>query len=418
MTWTSPRTWSACEVVTAAIMNTHVRDNFLQTFPGLVTTKGDSVWATGANQGQRVGVGTNGHVIAANSACNAGVQWAGSEFVIDTTNGRVGFGASTPGQLVTIQSPTMPALRFVTNSASTEIDLYRDSATGLLFADGLQNGFSGFVWRTTNASALTERVRITNTGMVGIGASSNANMTTGLTISASTANEMLTLKDAGLAHGMTALTETTSFGVMEEHSVGTGGLSIAGYSNTALTAALTLTGTGGAASNGFNTGHSNTASGIVDIVAAFTSGTGATLASSTYNIMVINNGASARLMVNGNGDVWCDASFNACAFDTHDDVQMVRALEVERATESVIRDRFDAWLKYNRKDLEAANLAEFNDPAAGGDGSVFVNVTGTQRLHSGAIWQLHKQNQMLAEKVEQLERMVNQFLLGPPKATT
>jgi hypothetical protein len=28
MTWTAPRTWTAAEVVTAALLNTHVRDNF------------------------------------------------------------------------------------------------------------------------------------------------------------------------------------------------------------------------------------------------------------------------------------------------------------------------------------------------------------------------------------------------------
>lgn len=49
MSWTAPRTWVANEVVTAAIMNTHVRDNLLATVPALVTTAGDSVYATAAN---------------------------------------------------------------------------------------------------------------------------------------------------------------------------------------------------------------------------------------------------------------------------------------------------------------------------------------------------------------------------------
>lgn len=38
MAWTAPRTWVTSEVVTASIMNTHVRDNFLETAPAKATT--------------------------------------------------------------------------------------------------------------------------------------------------------------------------------------------------------------------------------------------------------------------------------------------------------------------------------------------------------------------------------------------
>ena len=33
MAWTAPRTWVASEVPTAAIMNAHIRDNFLELDP-------------------------------------------------------------------------------------------------------------------------------------------------------------------------------------------------------------------------------------------------------------------------------------------------------------------------------------------------------------------------------------------------
>ena len=41
----------------------------------LVTTKGDTLAATGANTLVRVGVGSNGQYLSANSACTAGVEW-------------------------------------------------------------------------------------------------------------------------------------------------------------------------------------------------------------------------------------------------------------------------------------------------------------------------------------------------------
>lgn len=58
--WTAPRTWVANEIVTAALLNTHVRDNLLETAVAKVTTAGDSVYATDANALSRLAAGTAG----------------------------------------------------------------------------------------------------------------------------------------------------------------------------------------------------------------------------------------------------------------------------------------------------------------------------------------------------------------------
>lgn len=47
--WTAPRTWVASAILTAAQLNTHVRDNLLETAVAKVTTAGDIAQATGAN---------------------------------------------------------------------------------------------------------------------------------------------------------------------------------------------------------------------------------------------------------------------------------------------------------------------------------------------------------------------------------
>ncbi len=49
MSWTAPRTWVTAETVTAAIMNTHVRDNLLETAPAKAAAAGDIFYATAAN---------------------------------------------------------------------------------------------------------------------------------------------------------------------------------------------------------------------------------------------------------------------------------------------------------------------------------------------------------------------------------
>lgn len=75
MTWTAPRTFVTGELETASIFNTHLRDNILETAPAKVTTKGDSVWGTGANAIVRLGVGADGTFLIADSAEAAGVRW-------------------------------------------------------------------------------------------------------------------------------------------------------------------------------------------------------------------------------------------------------------------------------------------------------------------------------------------------------
>jgi len=56
MAWTAPRTYVTGEVVTAAILNTDVRDNLNETGPAKVTTDGDMLVATGLNAMERAAV--------------------------------------------------------------------------------------------------------------------------------------------------------------------------------------------------------------------------------------------------------------------------------------------------------------------------------------------------------------------------
>jgi len=56
MSWTAPRTWVTGELVTATLMNTHLRDNLLETAPAKVTTAGDIVYASAANALARLAI--------------------------------------------------------------------------------------------------------------------------------------------------------------------------------------------------------------------------------------------------------------------------------------------------------------------------------------------------------------------------
>lgn len=75
MAWTSPRTWTAGELVTAAIMNTHIRDNEGELRAGGIAiasqATGDFLFASSATQFGRLAVGSAFQTVRRNSANNA-----------------------------------------------------------------------------------------------------------------------------------------------------------------------------------------------------------------------------------------------------------------------------------------------------------------------------------------------------------
>ena len=99
MAWSDPRDWTTGEVVTAAIMNAHVRDNFDQTAPAKLTTAGDMLYATGANAPARLAKGTNGNILHQASCAPA---WTASPSITGITlsgtldaNGSIDFDGTT-----------------------------------------------------------------------------------------------------------------------------------------------------------------------------------------------------------------------------------------------------------------------------------------------------------------------------------
>lgn len=85
MAWSSPRTWVALEVLTAALLNTHLRDNLLEAAPAKVTTAGDLVYATGANALSRLAIGSVGQQLIGGASAPAwadrGIQAEAREFI-------------------------------------------------------------------------------------------------------------------------------------------------------------------------------------------------------------------------------------------------------------------------------------------------------------------------------------------------
>jgi len=73
--WTSPRTWVTSELVTASLLNTHIRDNLLETAPAKLTVAGDLPYATAANTLARLAKGTALQGLRMNAGATA-PEWA------------------------------------------------------------------------------------------------------------------------------------------------------------------------------------------------------------------------------------------------------------------------------------------------------------------------------------------------------
>ena len=88
MSRSTPRTWVYNELVTAAIMNAHVRDQLNAYWP--YTTAGDQAYASAADTVARLAIGTAGQVETTNAGATA-PEWAGGLKLIE----EISLGAAT-----------------------------------------------------------------------------------------------------------------------------------------------------------------------------------------------------------------------------------------------------------------------------------------------------------------------------------
>ena len=150
MAWTAPRTWVTAEVVTAALMNTHVRDNLLETAAAKVTTAGDLTYATAANTLTRLAVGTN------------------QQFLVGTASAPVWsntLGSSASSGLFILRGP-VPAVRWVDQgSADPGNDYWQFQG----FNDGFKLLYNDDSVGTFDALQIAGKDFILHTGAFGTG---------------------------------------------------------------------------------------------------------------------------------------------------------------------------------------------------------------------------------------------------------
>ncbi len=230
------------------------------------------------------------------------------------------------------------------------------------------------------------------TGKLFLGAPAiNANMTKGLNIDQGTAvDEALVLKSTDVvAHGMTTLTETTTYAVMKKVSATGGGLLIAGLTDTDAAAygAVAIQGYLGEAAD---TTKSTSGHGVVRIQALVKSGTSATDVGTDGNLLTVENNATTRFILDAEGSFHADVE--STTFDQYDDLALLEALDVEfsRRRGNPISQEFGRWLQEHKAILQQERIVNFYD-----DGPrAMLNMTRLAMLHTGALRQMGKRLQL------------------------
>lgn len=227
-----------------------------------------------------------------------------------------------------------------------------------------------------------------------MGDTANAQMTAGLTLNQGAEDdEIFALKASEINHGVTTITETDTYGFFKKDIASQGGLIIHGLGESGQVRGLKMEATAGTDT----TTKSSTSSAFAEIIGRKLSGTGYTNSAAGQNVFAVKtqmSGADRTLfIVDAEGDLHVDGSTSLTAFDAYDDAALVRALDLELAPKTVIESRWDEYVEYNRRHLIEAGILS--------DGGM-VNSTRLQKLHNGALWQLHCEIQELKETIAAL----------------
>ena len=215
-------------------------------------------------------------------------------------------------------------------------------------------------------------------------------------------NNVLTFKNSDIAHGMTDQAETDTYARFLKLSSTGGGLNITGFTEGQV--GINLRG-------GYVLGDTAKNSGSLAPVytdARKKSGTGFTDPASNENIFAATAGFAVKFLVDADGDLHVDGSSSLSTFDEYEDAHLVRAYDLSHG-KGVIDSKFDKFVSYNHEKLADMKLVGKEED---GTPNHFINVTGMQRLHNGAIWQQYEKHQRLAEAVYEMAKEA----LGKDKA--
>ena len=201
----------------------------------------------------------------------------------------------------------------------------------------------------------------------------------------------LVFKNSDVAHGITSQRETDTYASIKKID-DNGGLMFHGLTESYF----------GMQFESFvtnqDTNRATDGSSAIKFNARLKSGTSVGALAGNNNILSIGNDNTQRFFFDTDGDFHADSGSGT--FDAYEDAHLVRAFDLSHGR-GVIDSKFDKFVEYNHQklaDLELVGKEKDGTP------NHFVNVTGMQRLHNGAIWQQYEKHNQLLEAVYDLAK--------------
>ena len=316
----------------------------------------------------------------------------GTERMRINSSGKVGIGIAAPDGTLHVHTATAGTVTanaeaddlVVENNTHGGITILTPPAsTGSLnFGDDGDNN-SGRVAYDQNSEQMffhaagVERTRILGGSWMVGDSGANGKMTQGITINqAATDNEILSLKSSDIAHGMTSLTDTDTYGTFKKQSATAGAVTMFGFGEGVQAALIHGTVTTG------DTTKTTSAAAPVELQAALKSGTGRGALGADNNIVVFNShGGGARFIFDTEGSGHADVAWTT--YDTYNDLSLISDMEdtllAMEAPEQTPR----------RHAMEATGIiGEGSWHMENGKPRAMVNFTKLAMLHHGALIQV------------------------------
>lgn len=227
---------------------------------------------------------------------------------------------------------------------------------------------------------------------------SDAWVSKGLVINQGAADDyIITLKNSDVAHGMTSIGETDTFGFLCKADLGlSGGVRLGGLTEATIAIALAAYGTTADATKATST------SGYIHFYSNEKSGTsiGNTTANAAlFTIMTYKGDAwNTVFIVDEDGDIAVDGSSTVATYDEYDDVGLLTGLRASlKPLGDQLRERWADWINYAKPILSEAGIVTYNDDT---DGVPFISLKGLHMLEIDAIRQLNDKINMLTYELE------------------
>jgi len=133
--------------------------------------------------------------------------------------------------------------------------------------------------------------------------------------------------------------------------------------------------------------------------------TGSQAAPTNSNLWgVVSAGASVKMIVDAEGDIFYDGS--AAAYDNEDDIAVCRALQFATAPDQVITQEFDKYLNANEDDLiRLGILGASRTPDKDGHYGL-VCLTKLTQLNTGGIVQLYGKIMGLVDQLTDRDKRI------------